>query len=131
MSEVTGHKISDLTALTAENITDNDLLYIVNSSESKKTTVGSLKDKIIESTFRQKTPTTNNNLIYDCYETGWYAFGSDWAGIPLAGYGGVMLTFDCVFAKIKIAVLNNGWVYALANSSDGTLLSGWNKINSN
>ena len=70
MSEVTGRKISDLTALTAENITDNDLLYIVNNSESKKTTVGSLKDKVIESTFRQKSPTKNNNLIYDCYETG-------------------------------------------------------------
>ena len=46
MSEVTGRKISDLTALTAENITDNDLLYIVNSSESKKTTVGELKKVI-------------------------------------------------------------------------------------
>ena len=131
MSEATGHKISDLTALTAENITDNDLLYIVNSSESKKTTVGSLKNKVIESTFRQKTPTTNNNLIYDCYETGWYAFGSDWAGIPLENYGGVMLTFKCGFATIKIAILTNGWVYALSNASDGTVISSWNKINSN
>ena len=43
MSEATGRKISDLTALTAENITDNDLLYIVNGSESKKTTVGELR----------------------------------------------------------------------------------------
>ena len=131
MSEVTGRKISDLTALTAENITDNDLLYIVNSSESKKTTVGSLKNKVIESTFRQQYPTTNNNLIYDCYETGWYAFSSDWAGIPLKDYGGVMLTFDCSFAKIKIAILINGWVYVLSNSSDGAVLSSWNKINSN
>ena len=126
---MSGVKISALTALTAENITENDLLYIVNSSGSKKTTVGSLKNKVIESTFRQKTPTKNNNLIYDCYETGWYAFSSDWAGIPLAGYGGVMLTFDCSFAKIKIAILINGWVYVLSNSSDGALLTGWNKIN--
>ena len=128
---MSGVRISALTALTAENITDNDLLYIVNSSESKKTTVGSLKNKVIESTFRQKRPTKNNNLIYDCYETGWYAFSSDWAGIPLENYGGVMLTFDCVFAKIKIAVLINGWVYVLSNSSGGAVLSSWNKINSN
>lgn len=131
--------ITDTTAIITENTEKtgysemSDVKEYMNGSEALNTTAQTTNGAINELASKlqfieQDISKNNNNIVYGCYSTGWYAFHGNIDGNPCNGYNGILLTFKLSFAIMKIAICINGWTYVMSNNTDGTVNSPWHRI---